>query len=118
MPSRPGRCSFLGGSLGCRPEPPERSARRGDRPALLDRGALRTKCKPGATAPATGDPDDRRAAMTRETRYLNPDTLPKPAGYSHVVDAPASARVIHISGQVGLDRDGRLLGQGDFGAQA
>ena len=51
-------------------------------------------------------------------RHLNPDTLPKPAGYSHVVDAPASGRMIHVSGQVALDRDGAIVGEGDFRAQA
>ena len=51
-------------------------------------------------------------------RHLNPDTLPKPAGYSHVVDAPIGGRLVHVSGQVALDRDGRLVGDGDFRAQA
>jgi enamine deaminase RidA (YjgF/YER057c/UK114 family) len=58
--------------------------------------------------------------MSRNTpvRYLNPESLPKPAGYSHVVEAPSSGRLIHVSGQVGLDRTGKLTGEGDFRAQA
>jgi reactive intermediate/imine deaminase len=51
-----------------------------------------------------------------EKRFLSPDTMPPPFGYSHVVDAPAG-RIIFISGQVPLDRDGELVGEGDFEAQ-
>ncbi len=49
-------------------------------------------------------------------RFLAPETLSQPFGYSHVVDAPAS-RVIYISGQVPLDAEGHLVGEGDFEAQ-
>ena len=51
-----------------------------------------------------------------DRRFLSPSTLPPPFGYSHVVDAPAG-RVVFISGQVPLDATGRLVGEGDFGAQ-
>jgi len=51
-----------------------------------------------------------------ERRFLSPETLPAPSGYSHVVDA-AAARVIYISGQVPLGVDGQLVGEGDFEAQ-
>jgi reactive intermediate/imine deaminase len=49
-------------------------------------------------------------------RFLSPDTLPVPFGYSHVVEVTAD-RLIYISGQVPLDREGRLVGEGDFEAQ-
>jgi reactive intermediate/imine deaminase len=49
-------------------------------------------------------------------RFLSPDTLPAPFGYSHVVEAPAS-RIVFVSGQVPLDAEGRLVGEGDFDAQ-
>jgi reactive intermediate/imine deaminase len=49
-------------------------------------------------------------------RFLSPDTLPRPFGYSHVVDAPAG-RIVYISGQVPLDAAGNLVGEGDFAAQ-
>jgi len=51
-----------------------------------------------------------------EKRFLSPETLPPPFGYSHVVDAPAG-RIIYVSGQVPLDADGQLVGEGDFAAQ-
>lgn len=49
-------------------------------------------------------------------RFLSPDTLPAPFGYSHAVDVSGS-RIVYVSGQVPLDRDGRLVGDGDFDAQ-
>jgi reactive intermediate/imine deaminase len=55
--------------------------------------------------------------MSVSKRFLSPETLPPPFGYSHVVDAPAG-RVIYISGQVPLDRAGELVGEGDIEAQA
>ena len=51
-----------------------------------------------------------------DRRFLSPDTLPRPFGYSHVVDAPAS-RIVFISGQVPLDAAGNLVGEGDFAEQ-
>jgi reactive intermediate/imine deaminase len=51
-----------------------------------------------------------------EKRFLSPDTLSAPFGYSHVVDSPVE-RIVYISGQVPLDRDGQLVGEGDFEAQ-
>ena len=54
--------------------------------------------------------------MPSEKRFLSPDTLAPPFGYSHVVDAPAG-RIVYVSGQVPLDATGNLVGEGDFGAQ-
>jgi reactive intermediate/imine deaminase len=49
-------------------------------------------------------------------RFLAPDTMPPPFGYSQVVDAPAG-RIVYLAGQVPLDRSGELVGEGDFEAQ-
>jgi reactive intermediate/imine deaminase len=51
-----------------------------------------------------------------DRRFLDPDALPPPFGYSHVVDVPVG-RLVFVSGQVPLDADGNLVGEGDFGAQ-
>jgi 2-iminobutanoate/2-iminopropanoate deaminase len=52
-------------------------------------------------------------------RFLNPDTIAKPFGYTHVVEITGTGRTVHISGQLGLDPSGKLVGQpGDFAAQA
>ncbi len=50
-------------------------------------------------------------------RAVNPAELPKPNGYSHVVEAGAG-RTLYISGQLPIDKNGNLVGEGDFGAQA
>jgi enamine deaminase RidA (YjgF/YER057c/UK114 family) len=51
-----------------------------------------------------------------QTRFINPQTLAKPPGYTHVVEATAPARLVYIAGQLGLDRDGKL--SSDFRLQA
>lgn len=52
-------------------------------------------------------------------RYLNPPTLYKPPGYSHVVEIKGPARIVYIAGQLGFDAQGNLVGApGDFRAQA
>src|SRR5262245_40432039 len=43
-------------------------------------------------------------------RYLNPESLSKPPGYSHVVEVTGPGRIIYVAGQLGLDRSGRLGG--------
>ena len=55
--------------------------------------------------------------MPATTRFLNPDTLTKPAAYSQVVEVTTPGRMVFISGQVGLGSDGKLVA-GDFRAQA
>ena len=56
-------------------------------------------------------------AQSSSTRYVNPATLAKPSGYTHVVIAP-DGRTVYIAGQVALDSTGAVVGEGDFGAQA
>jgi enamine deaminase RidA (YjgF/YER057c/UK114 family) len=52
-------------------------------------------------------------------KFINPDTMGKPPGYTHVVEITAPGRVVYIAGQLGFDRTGKLAGgPGDFGAQA
>jgi enamine deaminase RidA (YjgF/YER057c/UK114 family) len=59
--------------------------------------------------------------MTRDTalsiRRINPPEHGTPPGYSQVVDVSAS-RIVFISGQTALDRDGHVVGKNDFAAQA
>ncbi|MCC6949752.1 MAG: RidA family protein [Bradyrhizobiaceae bacterium] len=51
-------------------------------------------------------------------RFLNPETIAKPFGYTHVIET-GPGTVIYISGQLGLDLNGKLVGgPGDFKAQA
>ena len=51
------------------------------------------------------------------TRYINPKGLIKPTGYTHLVIAP-DGRTVYIAGQVALDSSGKVVGNGDFTAQA
>lgn len=52
-------------------------------------------------------------------RFLNPPTLYKPPGYSHVVEVRGPGRIVYIAGQLGFDVQGNLFGApGDFRAQA
>jgi enamine deaminase RidA (YjgF/YER057c/UK114 family) len=51
-------------------------------------------------------------------KFLNPDAIAKPVGYTHVVE-PVPGRMVFISGQLGLDHDNKIVGApGDFSAQA
>jgi enamine deaminase RidA (YjgF/YER057c/UK114 family) len=57
--------------------------------------------------------------MAGNLRFLNPETMEKPPGYTHVVEITGPGRMVYIAGQLGLDRNGKLVGApGDFGAQA
>lgn len=49
--------------------------------------------------------------------HINPDAVSKPTNYTHVVQATGS-RLVFISGQVALDKDGNVVGAGDLGKQA
>ena len=56
--------------------------------------------------------------MSANPRFLNPPTLYKPPGYTHVVEATAPGRIVYIAGQLGLDVQGNVVGSaGDFRAQ-
>jgi enamine deaminase RidA (YjgF/YER057c/UK114 family) len=56
--------------------------------------------------------------MTGIARFLNPATMEKPPGYSHVVEIAGGARVVFFAGQLGVDKTGAFVGApGDFKAQ-
>jgi enamine deaminase RidA (YjgF/YER057c/UK114 family) len=59
--------------------------------------------------------------MTHETspaiRRINPSELGTPPGYSQIVEVSAG-RIVFIAGQTALDRDGNVVGNNDFVAQA
>jgi enamine deaminase RidA (YjgF/YER057c/UK114 family) len=49
--------------------------------------------------------------------FINPPSLTKPNGYTHVVVAP-DGHTVYIAGQVALDSTGQIVGAADFNAQA
>ena len=53
--------------------------------------------------------------MTLE--LINPEELPTPASYTHVIAATGS-RFVFVAGQVADDAEGKLVGPGDLAAQA
>jgi enamine deaminase RidA (YjgF/YER057c/UK114 family) len=56
--------------------------------------------------------------MAGKLRFDNPKTLPKPPGYSYVVEATGPVRTIYLAGQLGVDMDNKFVGApGDFSAQ-
>ncbi|MET8286187.1 RidA family protein [Streptomyces sp. NPDC048448] len=54
--------------------------------------------------------------MSELTRIPAPDGVAPAAAYSHVV--LGTGRFVAVSGQLALDEDGRLVGEGDPAAQA
>ncbi|MFJ8900527.1 RidA family protein [Streptomyces sp. NPDC102370] len=53
--------------------------------------------------------------MTHLTRIPAPDGVAPAAQYTHVVTG--TGRLVAVSGQLALDEDGALVGEGDAGAQ-
>jgi enamine deaminase RidA (YjgF/YER057c/UK114 family) len=62
-------------------------------------------------------PGSTIAAQGTAPQFINPATLVKPSGYTHVVVAP-DGRTVYVAGQVAFDSAGQLVGAGDFRAQA
>jgi enamine deaminase RidA (YjgF/YER057c/UK114 family) len=56
-------------------------------------------------------------AQSSGNRYINPPGLVKPTGYTHVVVA-ADRQTVYVAGQVAFDSTGKVVGEGDFKAQA
>ena len=52
-----------------------------------------------------------------KVRFINPATLSKPPGYTHVVEV-MGGRTIYIAGQIALDSSGKVVERSDFRAQA
>jgi enamine deaminase RidA (YjgF/YER057c/UK114 family) len=58
-------------------------------------------------------------AASTNLRFINPSTISKPPGYTHVIETTGPGRTVYIAGQLGLTLDGKLAGgEGDFRAQA
>src|SRR5215469_2035255 len=55
--------------------------------------------------------------VTMKHSYINPPELTKPTGYTHVVQS-ISGRTVYVSGQIAFDKDGKVVGAGDFRTQA
>jgi enamine deaminase RidA (YjgF/YER057c/UK114 family) len=49
------------------------------------------------------------------TRFINPPTISKPPGYTHVVEITGPGRLVYIAGQLGFDASGKMAA--DFRGQ-
>ena len=49
------------------------------------------------------------------TRFINPPTISKPPGYTHVVEITGPGRIVYTAGQLGFDVSGKMAG--DFRGQ-
>jgi enamine deaminase RidA (YjgF/YER057c/UK114 family) len=54
--------------------------------------------------------------MPKLMTAVNPPTLPKPLGYSHAWEAQGG-KTLYLAGQVAIDREGNVVGQGDLVTQ-
>jgi enamine deaminase RidA (YjgF/YER057c/UK114 family) len=59
--------------------------------------------------------NEREIGMSKE--IFSPATLPPPVGYSHIAKVNKGT-LIYLAGQVSSDASGKLVGEGDFEAQA
>ena len=56
--------------------------------------------------------------MSEVLQFMNPPTMEKPPGYSHIVEIKGDARIVFFAGQLGVDTSGKFVGAaGDFKAQ-
>jgi reactive intermediate/imine deaminase len=53
-----------------------------------------------------------------QVKRINPPTLSKPTGYTHIVEVTGPSRTVYISGQIAFDKDGQVVGAGDMKTQA
>ena len=52
-----------------------------------------------------------------EKKFINANTIHTPRGYTRVVEVQGG-RLLFVSGQVAIDKDGQIVGRGDLKAQA
>lgn len=60
---------------------------------------------------------DQNTKRQTEKQFLNPKDLNVPGGFTHVVTAN-QGKMIFVSGQVALNKQGEVVGKGDLRAQA
>lgn len=66
--------------------------------------------------PVAAQKTQRSRPAKQIVSFVNPTTIAKPTGYTHVVIS-TGGRTVYISGQVALDPTGNIVGKDDFRAQ-
>ncbi len=64
-------------------------------PVQKSRGAILRASRPQRLV------TNRRTPVSSNIRFINPETLSKPPGYTHVVEATAPGRIVYVAGQLG-----------------
>jgi len=49
--------------------------------------------------------------------FVNPETVHRPTGYTHVVSVEGPGKILYISGQIARNQEGDIVGVGDLEAQ-
>jgi enamine deaminase RidA (YjgF/YER057c/UK114 family) len=89
-----------------------------DQPAASRRDIVTGAAAIAALAGAAGTAEAQGVAPAN-VQFINPPTMAKPPGYTHVIEVTGPGRTVYIAGQLGLDPSGKLAGEpGDFRAQA
>jgi enamine deaminase RidA (YjgF/YER057c/UK114 family) len=52
-----------------------------------------------------------------QVSFVNPQTVHKPTGYTHVVSIEGPGKLLYVSGQVARNQKGETVGVGDLEAQ-
>jgi len=52
-----------------------------------------------------------------ELKYINPENMAKPRGYSHAVSVSGNRQTVYVGGQNAIDENGNLVGKGDLKKQ-
>ncbi len=57
------------------------------------------------------------ASVIMHVSFVNPETVHRPTGYTHVVSVEGPGKILYVSGQIARNRDGEIVGVGDLEAQ-
>ncbi len=52
-----------------------------------------------------------------EKKFVNPQAILAPRGYTHVVTVEGARTMVFVSGQVAVDKEGKIVGDGDLKTQ-
>jgi enamine deaminase RidA (YjgF/YER057c/UK114 family) len=82
-------------------------------------GLLATGAQSQTSAQKAATPNRvKKSSGDQTVRLFNPEGMAKPVStYSHVAEV-TGGKLVFVAGQVALDVDGKLVGRGDFRAQA
>jgi len=52
-----------------------------------------------------------------QVSFVNPQTVHRPTGYTHVVSIEGPGKILYVSGQIARNQKGEIVGVGDLEAQ-